>query len=108
MQQENGIFYSDFTLPDVYGVFTFKMTYQRHGYSWLETKDTVQIRPFRHNEYPRFMVIAYPYYGIFLINIIANIFSMMGAFMVLCSLWLFNKNKPNSVGNVPEKEKKNK
>nr|CAG8547931.1 1116_t:CDS:10 [Entrophospora candida] len=49
-------------LPDVYGVFTLKVNYKRPGYTYIVDSTTVAIRPFRHNEYPRFITAAYPYY----------------------------------------------
>ncbi|CAG8776105.1 12408_t:CDS:1, partial [Funneliformis caledonium] len=49
-------------LPDVYGVFTFKVNYKRPGYTYIVDTSTVAIRPFKHNEYPRFISAAYPYY----------------------------------------------
>ncbi|CAG8755114.1 1925_t:CDS:2, partial [Acaulospora morrowiae] len=49
-------------LPDVYGVFTFKVNYKRPGYTYIVDTSVVAIRPFRHNEYPRFISAAYPYY----------------------------------------------
>ncbi|KAJ3089857.1 hypothetical protein HK102_005314 [Quaeritorhiza haematococci] len=82
-----------FTLPDAYGVFTFKVNYQRHGLTWLEAKETVQVRPYRHDQYPRFLTAAYPYY--------VNTFSMMAAFVLFSIVWLFNKE-------VPLKDAKNK
>ncbi|RKO91975.1 Dolichyl-diphosphooligosaccharide--protein glycosyltransferase subunit WBP1, partial [Blyttiomyces helicus] len=72
-----------FKLPDTYGVFTFKVDYKRHGYSWLLESETVQVRPFRHNQYPRFLSAAYPYY--------ANAISMMVAFFVFSAVFLYNR-----------------
>ncbi|KAJ3402909.1 hypothetical protein HDV05_008162, partial [Chytridiales sp. JEL 0842] len=68
-------------LPDVYGVFTFKVEYLRPGLSWIEQKETVAIHPFRHNEYPRFLSSAYPYY--------VNSFSMIASFWVLTAVVLY-------------------
>jgi oligosaccharyltransferase complex subunit beta len=67
-------------LPDVYGVFTFKINYKRPGLSYLESKHEVSIRPFRHNEYPRFLSAAYPYY--------AGSASMVVGFLVFSAVWL--------------------
>ncbi|KAJ3114116.1 hypothetical protein HDU96_002537 [Phlyctochytrium bullatum] len=86
-----GVFETTFTLPDVYGVFTFKVDYRRHGWTWLETKETVAIRPFRHNQYPRFLVPAYPYY--------VNSFSMIVGFFALSALVLYHgKPLPKDAG----------
>ncbi|KAI9342767.1 Dolichyl-diphosphooligosaccharide--protein glycosyltransferase subunit WBP1 [Zopfochytrium polystomum] len=77
-----GRFISRVKLPDVYGVFTFKVDYKRHGLSWIEASETVAIHPFRHNEYPRFLSAAYPYY--------VNSFSMIAGFFVLSIVVLYH------------------
>jgi oligosaccharyltransferase complex subunit beta len=78
-----GIFKTTVKLPDVYGVFTFKTEYKRHGFSWIEAKETVSIHPFRHDEYPRFLSAAFPYY--------VNSFSMIASFFVLSVVVLYYK-----------------
>jgi oligosaccharyltransferase complex subunit beta len=79
----------EFRLPDHYGVFTFKVEYIRNGYSNIEKSDNVQIRPYRHDQYPRFLVIAYPYY--------VNLFSMMGGFFVFSMIFLFHRENVSEV-----------
>ncbi|KAJ2959410.1 hypothetical protein NQZ79_g5187 [Umbelopsis isabellina] len=68
------------TLPDVYGVFTFKVNYKRPGLTYLTVEDVVAIRPFRHDEYPRFLSAAYPYY--------TAVGSMIVGFLVFSGAWL--------------------
>jgi len=66
-----------FTVPDVYGVFSFKLDYRRMGYTNINLKNIKSVRPFRHDEYPRFLSMAYPYYlssvsmvfGVFLLTV---------------------------------------
>ncbi|GER50391.1 glycosyltransferase 48 kDa subunit-like protein [Striga asiatica] len=58
-----GLYYTSFKVPDVYGVFQFKVEYQRLGYTSLSLAKQIPVRPFRHNEYERFITAAYPYYG---------------------------------------------
>ncbi|KAL0365485.1 UNVERIFIED_CONTAM: Dolichyl-diphosphooligosaccharide--protein glycosyltransferase subunit [Sesamum angustifolium] len=58
-----GRYYTSFKVPDVYGVFQFKVEYQRLGYTSLSLSKQIPVRPFRHNEYERFIPAAYPYYG---------------------------------------------
>ena len=72
---------SDLILPDVYGVFTFKVEYKRRGLTYITEKAVIPVRPFRHNEYPRFLSQAFPYY--------ANMFSMMGGFLFVSVVFLF-------------------
>ncbi|KAI8384284.1 Dolichyl-diphosphooligosaccharide--protein glycosyltransferase subunit WBP1 [Radiomyces spectabilis] len=75
-----GRFMAHVQLPDVYGVFTLRVNYKRAGLSYLLAEDVVAIRPFRHNEYPRFLIAAYPYY--------ASVGSMIVGFLVFSIVWL--------------------
>ncbi len=59
----SGRFEAKFTAPDNYGVFKFRVLYRRTGYSVLHAETQVSIRPFKHNEYDRFIFSAYPYYS---------------------------------------------
>jgi len=60
---KTGRFVAKFTAPDNYGVFKFRVLYRRSGYSVLHAETHVSIRPFKHNEYERFIFSAYPYYS---------------------------------------------
>ncbi|RVW48440.1 Dolichyl-diphosphooligosaccharide--protein glycosyltransferase 48 kDa subunit [Vitis vinifera] len=60
---QKGLYYTAFKVPDVYGVFQFKVEYQRLGYTSLSLSKQIPVRPFRHNEYERFITAAFPYYG---------------------------------------------
>jgi len=59
---KTGLFTSTFIAPDVYGVFSFKVDYHELGYTSLSLKTIQSVRPFRHDEYPRFIKTAFPYY----------------------------------------------
>jgi hypothetical protein len=52
-----------FKAPDVYGIYHFRVQYRRPGRTVLYLHDQVSLRPFRHNEYERFILQAYPYYA---------------------------------------------
>lgn len=75
-----------FKLSDQYGVFKYRLEYKRHGFSWISVEDTVEVRPFRHNEFPRFLTAAYPYY--------INAFSIFFGFLVISIFWLFHHDDP--------------
>lgn len=79
----NGTFAVDLRAPDVYGVFKFLVNYHRPGYSNIDITEMAPIRPFRHNEYERFIPTAYPYY--------ASVFSMMAGFWLLGIFYLYHK-----------------
>jgi len=81
----NGLYRTSFILPDVYGVFTFKIDYVRPGYGFLSTITRTPVRPFRHNEYERFIPSAYPYY--------AGAFSMMAGIFIFSWFFLYNREK---------------
>jgi len=79
----HGKYTAQVKLPDVYGVFKFSVDYHRQGYSNLELFETVSVHPFRHDEFERFIDVAYPYY--------ISAFSMMGGFFVFGLVFLFTK-----------------
>ncbi|XP_077224464.1 dolichyl-diphosphooligosaccharide-protein glycosyltransferase 48kDa subunit family protein [Tasmannia lanceolata] len=78
-----GLYSTSFRVPDVYGVFQFKIEYQRLGYTSLSLSKQIPVRPFRHNEYDRFIMAAYPYYG--------ASFSTMAGFFVFTIVYLYHK-----------------
>ena len=78
-----GNYVAAFKVPDVYGVFQFKLNYRRHGYSSLSLAEQVSIRPFRHNEFPRMLVQAYPYY--------VSAFSSLGCFVLFSFVFLHHR-----------------
>lgn len=80
---QKGLFYTSFKVPDVYGVFQFKVEYHRLGYTSLALAKQIPVRPFRHNEYERFLTAAFPYYG--------SAFSTMAGFFVFTLVYLYNK-----------------
>ncbi|KAK9136395.1 hypothetical protein Syun_015725 [Stephania yunnanensis] len=80
---QKGLYSTSFKVPDVYGVFQFKVEYHRLGYTGLSLSKQIPVRPFRHNEYERFITTAFPYYG--------GSFSMMAGFFVFTIVYLYNK-----------------
>ena len=78
-----GLYSTQFQVPDVYGVFQFKVEYRRLGYSTLSLAKQIPVRPFRHDEYERFIPSAFPYY--------AGSFSTMAAFFVFGIVFLYHK-----------------
>lgn len=83
-----GRFAKLFKIPDVYGVYKFRVMYRRPGLSALAVNTQVSIRPFHHNEYERFIFSAFPYY--------ASAFSMMAGFLVFGAAFLYSKPRPVS------------
>lgn len=107
-----------FKLPDVYGVFQFKVDYNRLGYTHLYSSTQVgtagspcpqpavpclglqwpgpaisvllqvSVRPLQHTQYERFIPSAYPYY--------ASAFSMMAGLFIFSIVFLHMKEKEKS------------
>uniref|UniRef100_A0A3P8YJH6 Dolichyl-diphosphooligosaccharide--protein glycosyltransferase 48 kDa subunit n=1 Tax=Esox lucius TaxID=8010 RepID=A0A3P8YJH6_ESOLU len=77
-----------FKLPDVYGVFQFKVDYNRLGYTHLYSSTQVSVRPLQHTQYERFIPSAFPYY--------ASVFSMMAGLFVFSVVFLHMKEKEKS------------
>jgi oligosaccharyltransferase complex subunit beta len=50
-------------VPDQIGIYKFRIAHHRTGVSGVEVQEVVPIRPFLHNEYRRFIPMAYPYYA---------------------------------------------
>ncbi|GKV26564.1 hypothetical protein SLEP1_g35845 [Rubroshorea leprosula] len=80
---KKGLYSTAFKVPDVYGVFQFKVEYQRLGYTSLSLAKQIPVRPYRHNEYERFIPAAFPYYG--------GAFSMMIGFFIFTFVHLYSK-----------------
>ncbi|KAK8624828.1 hypothetical protein V6N13_089714 [Hibiscus sabdariffa] len=80
---KKGLYSASFKVPDVYGVFQFKVEYQKLGYTSLSLAKQIPVRPYRHNEYERFIPTAYPYYG--------AAFSTMAGFFIFSFVHLYNK-----------------
>ena len=50
-------YYVKFRAPEKHGVFKFIVDYHRTGYSYIFSSTKVPLRPFYHNEFPRFIFI---------------------------------------------------
>lgn len=81
-----GVYSSRFRIPDVYGVYQFKVDYDRVGYTRLSSNTQVSVRPLQHTQYERFIYSAYPYY--------ASAFSMMAGVFLFTFVFLHYKEDP--------------
>ncbi|KAJ8585670.1 Dolichyl-diphosphooligosaccharide-protein glycosyltransferase [Rhizopogon salebrosus TDB-379] len=75
-----GTYQVQFRAPDRHGVFKFVLNWKRKGYSYLSSSTTVAVVPPRHDEYPRFLSAAWPYY--------AGAISTSVGFFLFAALWL--------------------
>ncbi|KAL9970653.1 hypothetical protein ACROYT_G023063 [Oculina patagonica] len=87
-KSNDGLFVAKFKLPDVYGVFQFKVEYNRMGYTYLHSKTQVSVRPKEHTQYERFILSAYPYY--------ASAFSMMIGLFIFSLVFLHHQDEGKS------------
>lgn len=84
----NGRYEARFTIPDVYGVYQFKVDYTRVGLTHLYSTTQVSVRPLQHTQYERFILSAYPYY--------VSAFSMMGGVFLFSFIFLHFKEESKS------------
>lgn len=83
-RKEGGKYEARFKIPDVYGVYQFKVDYNRVGYTHLFSTTQVSVRPLQHTEYERFIPSAYPYY--------VSAFSMMAGVFLFSIVFLHYKD----------------
>jgi oligosaccharyltransferase complex subunit beta len=67
----NATFSAIIDAPDVYGAFKLTLEYARPGWSFLSESTPAPLRPFRHDEFDRFLPSAYPYYTAALSTMVA-------------------------------------
>ncbi|KAL5512057.1 WBP1 [Sanghuangporus vaninii] len=76
----SGTYSASFRAPDRHGVFKFVLDYKRRGWTFLHSAITVPVIPPRHDQYPRFLSAAWPYY--------AGAISTSAGFVLFATLWL--------------------
>jgi len=84
LKNEKGAFFTEFMAPDVHGVYQFKVHFNQPGYTWINTATEVSVRPFRHNQYERFLPCAYPYY--------ISVFLTILGFLIFSFYFLYHKD----------------
>ncbi|KAK3090175.1 hypothetical protein FSP39_009732 [Pinctada imbricata] len=85
LKNSNGKLHTTFKLPDVYGVYQFRVDYNRIGYTHLYSTTQVSVRPLQHTQYERFIYSAYPYY--------VSAFSMMFGVVIFSLVFLHFKEE---------------
>uniref|UniRef100_A0A646QFL0 Dolichyl-diphosphooligosaccharide--protein glycosyltransferase 48 kDa subunit n=1 Tax=Hemiscolopendra marginata TaxID=943146 RepID=A0A646QFL0_9MYRI len=86
LKSKGGVYEAHFKIPDVYGVFQFKVDYNRIGYTHLFNTTQISVRPLEHTQYERYIVSAYPYY--------ASAFSMMLGVFLFSFVFIHHKDSP--------------
>ncbi|KKP06398.1 dolichyl-diphosphooligosaccharide-protein glycosyltransferase 48kD subunit [Trichoderma harzianum] len=83
--EDAAVYGVSFTLPDQHGIFNFKVNYKRPYLTYVEEKNTVSVRHFAHDEWPRSFVIsgAWPW--------ISGIGATVSGFVGFCAIWMYSK-----------------
>lgn len=81
--KENAHYHASCRLADRTGVFTIRLAYRRPGYTFVDESQTVIVRHYAHNETPRLLAVAIPYYVVML--------SMMAGAVLLMVVFLYYK-----------------
>ncbi|XP_067130403.1 dolichyl-diphosphooligosaccharide--protein glycosyltransferase 48 kDa subunit [Centruroides vittatus] len=84
LKKKGAKYVAEFKVPDVYGVYQFKVDYNRMGYTHLYSTTQVSVRPLQHTQYDRFIPSAYPYY--------LSAFSMMVGVFIFSIIFLHHKD----------------
>lgn len=90
LKSKKGKYTATFKIPDVYGVYQFKIDYNRIGYTRLYSTTQVSVRPLEHTQYERFILSAYPYY--------ISAFSMMFGVSIFSCVFLYYKDTSKEKG----------
>jgi len=61
------------------------VTYRKPGFTFIESKTKIPVRPFKHNEYERYLFDASPYY--------VSVFGTLFAFITFLVYFLFDSGK---------------
>ncbi|RKF73214.1 Dolichyl-diphosphooligosaccharide--protein glycosyltransferase subunit wbp1 [Golovinomyces cichoracearum] len=94
--ENSTLFSTSFRLPDQHGIFNFMVNYKRPFLSNIEEKNTVTVRHFAHNEWPRSWLItgAWPW--------MAGIGVTVSGWIAFIALWLWSK--PQTARNPSQKK----
>lgn len=79
----SGIYNAKIKLPHIFGVYKIVIDYHKQGYNHLFMNETISVRPYRHDEYERFIFVASPYY--------ITVLSLGLAFFVFTVVFLYQK-----------------
>lgn len=92
-----GKYQAKFEIPDVYGVYQFKVDYDRIGYTQLYSATQISVKPLQHTQYERFIPSAYPYY--------VSAFSMMLGLFIFSFVFLHFKDESTPVKSKGDDKK---
>ncbi|XP_037973707.2 dolichyl-diphosphooligosaccharide--protein glycosyltransferase 48 kDa subunit [Plutella xylostella] len=88
-RRPDGAYEAKFKVPDVWGVYQFKVDYDRVGYTRLYHTTQVSVRPLQHTQYERFIPSAYPYY-------VSSFSMMLGVFLFSFVFLYYKEDAPKT------------
>ncbi|OQR76398.1 dolichyl-diphosphooligosaccharide--protein glycosyltransferase 48 kDa subunit-like [Tropilaelaps mercedesae] len=91
-----GRYEASFRVPDVYGVFQFRVEHRRPGFDRLEVASQVSVHPLQHTQYERFIPAARPY-------VLSALMMMLGLFVFS---FVFIHQQDNDKDDKEKKPKK--
>lgn len=68
---------NDIQLPSKPAVYTLRIIHNRPGLSQLNWEEKLLVRPYRHDEFPRFLPVAFPYYASWIGILVASYFILL-------------------------------
>lgn len=80
-------FTASIRLPDQHGIFNFRVNYKRPMLTYIDEKDTVTVRHFAHDEWPRSWAISGAWVWI------VGVWGTVGGWLAFCAVWLYS-SKP--------------
>ena len=63
--------------PPKPAIYTLRISHNRPGWSQLNWEERILLRPFRHDEFPRFIPVAFPYYASWIGILVASYFVLL-------------------------------
>jgi oligosaccharyltransferase complex subunit beta len=55
-------YHAEFYAPLKEGIYQYKIIYKKPGFNFIKEAERVTIRPYKHDEFERFLFVAYPYF----------------------------------------------
>ena len=97
-EKKTATYYAELAVPDTLGIYKFKVTYRRYGYSLIDEETLVSVIQFRHDQYPRYLFVALPYY--------TNVFLIMAAGFFFIMFFLYSEIVPSASSEKGKKVNK--
>jgi oligosaccharyltransferase complex subunit beta len=78
-------FTATFRIPDQHGIFNFRVNYKRPFLTYIDEKDTVTVRHFAHDEWPRSWAISGAWVPL------VGVWGTLTAWVMFVGVWLYSE-----------------